>query len=335
MTDRDKIIITRIKQNKTINEIAQEIGISNKQLYDRILALKNKGFVLIRNITDNGDILYSFKNEPQEELICTQKLKLAAPNSFSAMLISDTHIGNELQNIKLLDKIYNYCQKQDIHIIINCGDLIDGNFSYGNQITADPIVQLDTLIKSYPFDKEILNIMCLGNHDYSAFKSCVDAKTLLENARPDFIPLGYGIGIINVESDQIILKHNINEFDFKPTGNKLVLEGHHHKASFINNRDGFIVNIPTLSKLSLGKHPFPGAIKMKLSFNIEGYINSGYFEQFIITNDLITVNEAYFNFDFDHEILSESSVKPKIKAKINKPAFSRQIEKFNRKWKRN
>ena len=45
MTDRDKIIITRIKQNKTINEIAQEIGISNKQLYDRILALKNKGFV--------------------------------------------------------------------------------------------------------------------------------------------------------------------------------------------------------------------------------------------------------------------------------------------------
>ena len=334
MTDRDKIIITRIKQNKTINEIASELGISNKQLYDRILALQNKGFVLTRNIIDNGNILYSFKNEPQNKLDYTQKLKLAYPNNFSAMLISDTHIGNEQQNIRLLDKVYNYCKEQDIHIIINCGDLIDGNFSYGNQVTSDPISQLDTLVKNYPFDREILNIMCFGNHDYSAFKSCVDAKTLLENARPDFIPLGYGLGIINVESDQIILKHNINEFDFQPIGNKLILEGHHHKASFITNREGFVVNIPTLSNVALSKHAFPGAIKMKLSFNVEGYINSGHFEQFIITNDLMTVNESYFNFDFDHELLSESSIKPKIKVKTNQPAFSRQIEKFNRKWKR-
>ena len=58
------------------------------------------------------------------------------------------------------------CEIMTLHIIINGGDLIDGSFSKGVQKIDDPICQLDYVIKNYPFDKRILNLICLGNHDF-------------------------------------------------------------------------------------------------------------------------------------------------------------------------
>ena len=102
----------------------------------------------------------------------------------------------------------------------------------------------------------------------------------------------------------------------------------------VSEENGLLVNIPTLSNLVLGKHEFPGAIRMDLTFDNEGIINIGRFEQFIFTEKMHTISELIINFDIDHTHLYEKDIRPKIKSKQSCNGLS-QIEKFNQRWNRN
>lgn len=326
----DKELIDKINGEKTLEEIAKELNYPIALVYERIIKLKDKGFMLKRKIYDNGKICYDMCKHPMDDS-CTANIKLCDKNKFSAMLISDLHFGNEFQAIDYLEHVYDYVRDNGIHIIINGGDLIDGSFSHGKQIMNNPLDQLDYLISKHPFDEKILNLICLGNHDFSLYKSGIDMKKALENSRFDLIPLGYGIGILNVNSEQIFIKHYIPDYSFFPINGKLVLEGHKHKMGIMNNDKGLLVDIPTLSNLVLGKYEFPGAIRMDLFFDNNGYIVSGHFEQFIINTKLYTVSESILDLGYlNHDYVLENEVKPKIKS-LN---HTSQIDKFNRKWGR-
>ena len=327
----DKEIIDKINSEKTLGEIAKELNIPLSLVHERVMGLKNKGVLLKRKIYDNGKIRYDMGRHPMNNS-CSADIKLCDKSKFSAMLISDLHFGNEFQSLDYLEKVYDYVRNNGINIIINCGDLIDGAFSKGNQIIKNPLDQLNYLISKHPFDERILNLICLGNHDFSLYKSGVDMKKALEDARFDLIPLGFGIGILNFDGEQIFLKHYISDYSFLPINGKLVLEGHKHKMALMNSDKGFLVDIPTLSNLVLGKYEFPGAIRMDLFFDNDGYISSGHFEQFIINKRLYTVNESILDLSYlDHDYVFESEIRPKIKS-LN--PTSSQIDKFNRKWRR-
>lgn len=331
MFEYDKEILEKIRGEKTLYEMANELNIPIALVHGRIMNLQNKGFVLKKIIYDDGNIRYCISKKPKDTF-CSRRLKLNNRFNFSAMVISDLHIGNELQCIDYLEKIYDYCRKYAIHIIINGGDLVDGTFSNGKQVIDDPIKQLESVIKNHPFDERILNLICLGNHDYSLYKCGIDMKMALENSRFDLIPFGFGLGVLNVESDQIFIKHNIHDLSFSPINKKLVLEGHRHKMALTSEGNGFLVNIPTLSNLTLGKQKLPGALRMDLFFNNDGYIDYGHFEQFIVSDKLCTVNEMVMNFDLDHNILDENDVMPKVRCKQYNGQS--QVDKFNQKWRR-
>ena len=326
----DEEIINKLKDEKNLKEIANDLNISLIDVHKRIMRLKDEGYVFKKIIQDDGNINYFIKYYPEIAKTNSITLKLNNRFKFSAMLISDTHFGNELARMDYLDKIYDYCKVCDLHVIINGGDLIDGAFSQGNQSISEPIKQIDYVLKNYPSDDNIINLICLGNHDYSLYKSGIDIKNALENSRSDLIPLGYGLGIINIENDQIFVKHQIPEYSFENIDKKFVLEGHKHKVAF-SEENGLLVNIPTLSNLVLGKHEFPGAIRMDLTFDNDGYMNTGRFEQFIFTDKMNTVNELVFNLDVDHVHLNEKDIRPKIKVKQNYNGLS-QTEKFYQKW---
>ena len=327
----DNDILNKIRGEKTLEEIANELGISLEEANERIMNLKARGFMLKKKIYDNGKIRYIAKNHQCDDS-CVLDIKLCDRSKFSAMLISDLHFGNELQAINYLEKVYDYMQFTGINIIINGGDLIDGTFSKGNQDIANPIKQLDFVLENHPFDKNILNLICLGNHDFTLYKYGVDLKKALEYSRYDLIPFGYGIGILNFGGEQIFIRHHIPEYSFEPIFGKLVLEGHKHKMALTNADKGFLVNIPTLSNLVLGKYELPGAMRMDLLFDDEGYINSGHFEQFILTDKIYTVNEAILDLSFlNHDYILEEEVIPKIK---KMSIGQSQIEKFNKKWRR-
>lgn len=328
MFDEDLEIINKLREEKNLNEIALELNMSVLEVHKKIMALENKGMVFRKVIFDDGNINYYIKRFPEYSKTNTLSLKVKNHFDLSALLISDTHFGSSLARLDYLDKVYNYCKDCDIHIIINGGDLIDGSFNRESQDISEPVKQLEYLIKNHPFDTNILNLICLGNHDFSLYKSGIDIKKAIENSRSDLIPLGYGLGIINVEGDQFFVRHQIPEYNFEPISGKLVLEGHKHKMAFTDEGSGFLVNIPTLSDLTLGKHEMPGLIRMDLFFDSDGHINSGRFEQFIINDKMITVNETLLNFNLNHEHVCEKDIRPKLKTKKYDYNGLSQTEKF-------
>lgn len=336
MTQINEKIFNLLINGYTLNEISDILNLTVKQIHKRIISMQNAGFLLTPEIFTDGEIKYNQTLYLPEIKTNTTDLKLT-DNNFKAMLISDLHIGNEKQNLSYLEKIYDLCKKENINIIINAGDIIDGSVTQGNQIISDTNKQIEYVIKKYPYDKNILNLICFGNHDYDALQKtgrCV--KTALEYARPDFISLGYGLGIINLANDQIIVTHKITSLPFQPLTNKLILSGHHHKIAFTEKEDSFLVNIPTLSDLCFNqKHKIPGAIIMNLSLNKDGIIKEGFFEVLLINSKIYTVSENHFIFDFPFENAKEENLKmpPKKKSLTIQNNMS-QIEKFNKRYNR-
>ena len=93
MFDEDLDIITKIKNEKTIDEIAFEMKKSINDIHRCIINLKNKGMVFNKIVSDNGKIRYFIQKYPEDNS-CFLNMKLCDKRKFSAMLISDLHFGN-------------------------------------------------------------------------------------------------------------------------------------------------------------------------------------------------------------------------------------------------
>ena len=128
MKDYQKLINLLYKR-ETCNTIAGRLGISNKQLYNKILALSNKGFNLSRKYFSNGQIVYKVPEVYDDSLQLSSSTNtiysLQEERDIKMLLISDLHFGNELERIDLVDRAFEYCVKNGIHIILCTGDMID------------------------------------------------------------------------------------------------------------------------------------------------------------------------------------------------------------------
>lgn len=332
MTELNKTILSKLLDGESVNEIAKSLNKTPIQIHKQIKYIINSGYTFSSEIKDDGNVIYRPEYALKTPETNTAYLKLENGH-FKAMLISDLHLGNINQNIRYLNAIYEYCAKEGIHIIINAGDVIDGTFSKSRQKISDPEKQIAYTIKNHPFDENIVNLICYGNHDYSALENFgINVNQMINSARPDLIGLGFGISIVNLESDQFFIKHPVNNIGLKTIDKKLIICGHKHKAALFNQRNTFIVNVPSLSDLCFdNKQKYPGAYKMELVLN-KGFIKAGYFEHLIINKGLQTICESEFTFDFNHELLTENDVldKPKVKSLQNRQMS--QIDKFNERY---
>ena len=292
MTDINKKLLDLINQEKSLNEIANIMHLSHKQIYARLKNMKNHGFEFNRNYFYDGNIKYQQIFNPKDKQNNISLITKNTDQDINIMLISDIHLGSKFERLDLLNKIYDYCIKKDIHIIINTGDLIDGiNFGNDKKLNTFP-EQIDYLLKKYPFDKNIINFICLGNHDYdSLHNSGQDLSTNLYNYRHDLISLGYGFGCINIKNEQIYTRHLIPgiKVEKAPSGS-LILHGHSHKATFTINQN-CLIHIPTLSNLSIDNNiSSPGAMFMTLCFD-RGYYKTIYIEQLAVNDNIYTINQ--------------------------------------------
>ena len=287
MTINEKLI-ELINEDKSVNEISTILNLSNKQIYSRIKTLKSIGYNIKNKYYYNGNIKYyvdkSLNNE-ETRIIMNQD-----ENEFKCVAISDLHIGSMLENTKALDLIYNYCIVNNINIVINTGDLINGSFGCKNKID-DLNKQMKYFFKVYPFDKNILTFTFLGDHDISPLNELgIDFKKVISDKRNDIVVVGYEEGKIKLKDDYILLRHPINNPNPINPSSALVLKGHTHKMR-ISTGYSYLVNVPNLCNNFLNSDGLPSALKITLKFN-RNYFSVGNFEHLIVQDKVYPISSV-------------------------------------------
>lgn len=310
MTEKNKLLIDLLLQNKTLNEIKEELNESPNQIQRRLIQIKNSGYFFSPNYSDSGNITYSLEKNINQTLDHTITLT-PEENKLKAMVISDVHLGNKSENLKLLDTVYQHCTDNNIHVIFNCGDIIDGTHSQSKQLTDQPEKQVQRLIKKHPYDKEIINFICLGNHDaMGLYDHGFNIKEVLKTKRPDLVPVGYGLSIVNVLEEQIILKHNIGDMRFDQAPHNLVLCGHSHKLAYRIQNDSVTVLVPPLSDLCFNGQNHPGALQMELFFTKRDQAHKVVFYHYKIDEkEANLMGETEIQFSFKKKKLKESNIR--------------------------
>ncbi|MFR7674748.1 MAG: metallophosphoesterase [Clostridia bacterium] len=294
MTSENERLLKNIKEEKTVNQISLDMNISNKKIFQRIKNLSVNGYSFSRQYYYNGDIKYILNKSFNDDDLTNRIIMDNEKNIFQALVVSDLHLGSCLERLDCLNLMYDYCIKNDIHIIVNAGDLINGMFGCPNNICSYE-EQARYLLKNYPFDKNILNFVTLGNHDAdSLFSSGLDLAKILYYNRHDIVPLGYASGKIDVKGESILIKHRIksqqsNNSNLENDSSFLTLNGHLHKFS-VSNTGNLNIYVPSLSDIVLenASNTIPSFLKLQITFS--GHMASLVdVEQLIVSNNKISV----------------------------------------------
>jgi len=127
MTDINQKILDLILEGKTTIQIMETLNLSHKQLKIRLDSIKNSGYTLSYNVSDTGKVRYDVLKNIALALTNTLTIHLEKdPFTFTALVDSDFHTGHPKDNFHRINELYEYAAKEDINIIINCGDIIDG-----------------------------------------------------------------------------------------------------------------------------------------------------------------------------------------------------------------
>lgn len=296
MTDKNKQILELIKKDKSSAYIASELGISEKQVWMRLRQIVSSGYQIQNRYYSDASIKYSIKKD--ETIDTDTDIRICVPSGskeLRVIAISDTHIGNKGSDIDLIKRVYEYASNNDINIILNCGDLIEGDYTSDRKFIDNVEDQVNYLIKYYPYDKNILNFAIVGNHDYhSLHYSGFDVIKRINTVRQDIVPTGYGLGTINIKADKLILKHELQSKNLPdiPEDANVVLVGHGHMMKTKLYEKLFIC-IPSLSHVSPDKtrENVPGFVDMKLSFD-KKRVDYLELKHLILTPKVLEVSES-------------------------------------------
>lgn len=300
MTEIDNYIIELIKSNTSLNDICVYTNLSKKQIYIRLKNLIKKGYQIKSYYHSNGDINYKlingFSNLKGEYRIHIPKEE----NVFKFLVISDMHLTNKKENLYYLNNVYNYAVKNNIHTILNLGDLIEGTYTTESNKDMDINDQIKYVIDKYPYDKSIINYILYGNHDYhSLHNDGVNIATAIENYRYDLVSLGYGDCNLNLKEEIISLNHKLCLIDNKThdENSKICLVGHGHEMK-TKIFDNLVICVPSLSDVSPDKTRkiVPGALEIELDFK-KSKIRYILIKHLLVNDKIIECSQVRERFD--------------------------------------
>lgn len=309
MTEINQKIMDMIKQKKSIEEISNMVNLSYKQLYNRVSSFNNQGYIISKAYNTDGTLYYTLDNDNCYHLNNSFEL-FNEQSEVKFLVISDLHIGNITSDEEAINTIYNYCIKNDIHVIINCGDILDGTFSRTKQ-KISPENQVEYLVKNYPFDKSIYNFYTAGDHDESLLNDkYISLFTILEKRRHDICPLSLNDSaskdsVINLNNNTIKVSHKASVFEDNNISNvKLHLVGHNHtsKTIFEVNETNHVsprIMVPPLSRVSIeGETNIPRAIELNIYLDDKLHFKHVLKRDLLILNDkTINVSETIINYN--------------------------------------
>ena len=300
MTQINQKIVDMIMQKKTIEEISQELNLSYKQIFNRVSFLENYGYVVKRKYNTNGIISYTLGNDNCYHLDNLFELQ-NNNNTFKIIVISDLHLGNIISDEEALNTIFDYCSKNSIHVIINCGDIIDGVFS-STQCIIPPEEQVEYLIKRYPFDKNIFTLYTLGDHDNSLYTSKKISLTYaLKRRRHDICSISpYATPtqnyVIKLNNNHIMVSHQASIFEENNLQNiKLHLVGHNHTSKTLLEINNSRNTTPRIYVPPLCKASNSGQINIPRALELTIYMDERFNFKHISKKDLIILENMVLN----------------------------------------
>lgn len=286
-----------LKEGINIKEIAKKYCFNNeKRVGELIRNLENMGVVINKKTDINGNIYYNLRYNDINEEIGIDGIE----DYFRFIIISDLHIGSNMDGIKYMDMVYDYAIKNDIHHIFVLGDLFEG----AKENSKYSLIEKQTKIffDKYPFKSDIINYVLLGNHDYSFLNYLsVDVSKII-NSRPDIIYLGTGLGKIKIFDNYLAFQHDlVITTPSKEIGDyKLLFAGHSHKFEIYNNK----ILVPALATNNFYNNIIStGFLDVDLSFN--NNISQCSIKHLVFNDDVRLINNIYLN-----------EMKTKVKKKI-------------------
>lgn len=259
MNEETLKLIKLINENKTLTEITSAMNLSKRQLFQRMAMIRQNGYLIDRKYYYNGTIEYALSNPFNIDK--TTETTIETPNDMRTtrmILTSDSHYGNIRENLICTDKMFDYCAKEDIHLILHLGDFFEGvaQNSLNEQKYKSTEEQIHQVLAKYPLVDNMLTVTLLGNHDASFWLDAgIDIKTILENRRHDIIPIGYEQGIVNIGNYQFVLKHPIVRGNIRGTSydfakmSRIFLHGHSHRFKVIDQDYKLNIYVPSSSNM--------------------------------------------------------------------------------------
>ncbi len=319
ITEDLKNLSIALNEGKTVNQICDSLTINRNELFCKIAILKSFGKLYKSNYYSSGEIIYkpitSINTlEDYYKGTCPIIITGYDEEKIDFLVLSDLHIGNNLSNIELTKYAYDYMLKNNIHLSLLLGDIIDGTFSKVGQNIADVSYQIYEFLNKYPFDKNILTFGVLGDHDLSALESeGINLIDAIKYARNDIVINKYFNDKVNIKNDSILLMHKANALD-KPS---LTLEGHFHLFDTKMEENKLTIKVPSLSKINYSE---ANAIHLTLEFN-KGYIERVNIKALNLGSNvnIIKKEEHFFK-------LSEKDIKERV---INEEGYTKKLNKIN------
>ena len=293
----DKVF--KLLKDNDAAKVCSILNISLYELFTIVDKLKTKQVYLYPKINSQGNLFFN-----EKKLIGDEDTKLTVKDDkYVFLVISDIHIGSKYDDVNRLEIIKNFALNNEINLILNCGDLIDGPV-HEDQSMPKRIESLDDQInefmEKYPLEHGLNTICVLGDHDLKYKTENNDSiNKSIKKYRPDIRVYSSGCGIININGKEILICHNSSDNRIKQRllDDMYMFAGHSHmylNKTYYNGIDYSLrIVAPSISNLPLYNHVMPGFLKVSMYFN---------------DYDLTKINIDNYNFSINNEILFNGSI---------------------------
>ena len=213
----------------------------------------------------NGTLIFK-KNYAKS--VASSKIDLNSPrlNHNQICVVSDTHFGNNLQQLHLLNEIYQEAYNRGIKIVLHIGDVTDG--LYPNR-AENPRLQFlhsydefaNYTVDMYPEIAGMMTYFILGSHDETFYKNGgATINNFVCRLRKDMIYKGQDFGSFVLDKVEYAMDHpgggknksvsyvlqkrvEVLESHHKP---QILLVGHYHGSYHMNYRNVEAIMVPAL-----------------------------------------------------------------------------------------
>jgi len=255
-----------IKNGMSVTTFMQKFDVNRKELDGILLACQVYGKdVDVINDKDAGEV-FKKKIKPTGYHLNKKCMTDGRLIHNQICVVSDTHFGSIHNQLHLLNRIYEECDRRGIKIVLHVGDMVDGNYPNRPENPRQQFLhgfdeQARYVCDMYPQVDGITTYYILGSHDETHYKN--GQSTLSEwipRCRKDMKYIGQDCGEFNLDGVKIFMDHpgggSAASLSYKPQKRiellesqhkpKILLIGHYHKSYAFSYRNVQCVLVPAL-----------------------------------------------------------------------------------------